>query len=42
MLSDEDLAFEERDRESMFKKLEEKLGITKPELEVILREIQLS
>jgi hypothetical protein len=40
ILSDEDFEFEEGNKESMFKKLQEKLGKSKPELEMILTEIQ--
>jgi len=40
ILSDEDFVFEEGDKESMFKKLESKLGKSKPELEIIFAEIQ--
>ena len=40
-LSDEDFEFEEGNKESMLKKLEEKLGKSKPELELIFAEIQL-
>lgn len=40
MLSDEDLDFKEGNKESMLRKLEEKLGKSKPELEMIFAEIQ--
>ncbi len=40
ILSDEDFVFEEGNKESMFKKLQEKLGKSKHELEMILAEIQ--
>ncbi len=40
ILSDEDLEFVDGDKESMFKKLESKLGKSKPELEMIFTEIQ--
>jgi hypothetical protein len=42
ILSDEDFVYDESQKESMLKKLEDKLGITKPELEMIFAEIQLS
>jgi hypothetical protein len=42
ILSDEDFLFEEGKKESMLKKLEEKLGKNQLELESIFREIQLS
>ncbi|MFM9839039.1 MAG: CsbD family protein [Cyclobacteriaceae bacterium] len=42
ILSDEDFLFEEGKKESMLKKLEQKLGKSQPELESIFREIQLS
>ena len=41
-LSDEDFLFEEGQRESILDKLCVKLGKSKPELELILAEIQLS
>jgi hypothetical protein len=41
ILSDEDFVFEEGNKESMLKKLEAKLGKSKPELELIFAEIQL-
>jgi hypothetical protein len=41
ILSDEDFVFEDGNKESMFKKLEAKLGKSKPELEVIFAELQL-
>ena len=41
-LSDEDFLFEEGKRESMLEKLCAKLGKSKPELELIFAEIQLS
>jgi hypothetical protein len=34
--------YDESQKESMLKKLEDKLGITKPELEMIFAEIQRS
>jgi len=40
ILSDEDFVFEDGDKETMFKKLESKLGKSKPELEIIFAEIQ--
>jgi hypothetical protein len=40
ILSDEDLEFKDGNKESMFRKLQEKLGKSKPELEVIFAEIQ--
>lgn len=40
ILSDEDFVFEDGNKESMFKKLQEKLGKSKHELEMILAEIQ--
>jgi len=40
ILSDEDFALEDVDKESMLKKLEEKLGKSKPELEMVFAEIQ--
>ena len=42
ILSDEDLSFEEVNKESMLKKLEEKLGKNQLELERIFAELQLS
>jgi hypothetical protein len=42
ILSDEDFAFEEGKKQRMLEKLEEKLGITRPELEMIFAEIQRS
>ncbi|HYG21030.1 MAG TPA: general stress protein CsbD [Ohtaekwangia sp.] len=42
ILSDEDFAFEEGKKHRMLEKLEEKLGITRPELEMIFAEIQRS
>jgi hypothetical protein len=42
ILSDEDFLFEEGKKESMLKKLEQKLGKSQPELESIFAEIQLS
>lgn len=42
LLSDADFAFEEGNRESMLEKLQTKLGISKDQLEMIFREIQLS
>lgn len=42
ILSDDDFVFDDGKKESMFKKLEEKLGISKPELELIFEEIQRS
>lgn len=41
ILSDEDLTFEEDNKESMFRKLEIKLNKTKRELELIFAELQL-
>lgn len=41
ILSDEDFEFEDGNKEGMFKKLEEKLGKSKPELEMIFAELQL-
>ena len=40
ILSDEDLEIKEGNKESMLRRLEEKLGKSKPELEMILAEIQ--
>ncbi len=40
ILSDEDFVFEDGNKESMLKKLQEKLGKSKHELEMILAEIQ--
>ncbi|HEY5690620.1 MAG TPA: CsbD family protein [Cyclobacteriaceae bacterium] len=42
MLSDNDFLFEEGNRDSMIGKLQEKLGKTKEELEMIFAEIQRS
>jgi hypothetical protein len=42
ILSDEDFVYEEGKKETMLEKLEAKLGITKPELEMIFAEIQRS
>ncbi len=42
ILSDEDFMFDENQKDSMLKRLEDKLGITKPELELIFAEIQRS
>jgi hypothetical protein len=42
ILSDEDFLFDDGKKENMFKKLAEKLGISKPELELIFEEIQRS
>ncbi len=42
ILSDEDFLFDDGKQDSMFKKLAEKLGISKPELELIFEEIQRS
>jgi hypothetical protein len=42
ILSDEDFQFEEGKKESMLKKLAEKLGKSKPELELIFAELQQS
>jgi len=41
ILSDEDLKFEEDNKESMFRKLEIKLDKTTRELELIFAELQL-
>ena len=41
ILSDEDFEFKDGNKEGMFKKLEEKLGKSKPELEMIFAELQL-
>lgn len=41
-LSDDDFLFEEGNRDSMLGKLQEKLGKTKAELELIFAEIQQS
>ncbi len=41
-LSDEDFVFEEGKKETMLQKLQAKLGITQPELEMIFAEIQRS
>lgn len=41
ILSEEDFVFEEGKRENMLRRLEQKLGITKTELEVVFAEIQL-
>lgn len=40
ILSDEDFAFEDGKKETMLERLQEKLGKSKPELEMILAEIQ--
>ena len=42
ILSDEDFVFEEGKKDTMLRKLEEKLGISKPELDLIFTEIQRS
>jgi len=42
ILSDEDFSFEEGKRETMLTKLQEKLGKSKQELELIFAELQLS
>ena len=42
ILSDEDFLFEEGNKETMLRRLEIKLGISKPELELIFAEIQRS
>lgn len=42
ILSDEDFLFEEGKKETMLRRLEVKLGISKPELELIFAEIQRS
>ena len=42
ILSDDDFVFEEGKKDTMLRKLEEKLGISKPELELIFTEIQRS
>ncbi|MBL7858982.1 MAG: general stress protein CsbD [Cyclobacteriaceae bacterium] len=42
ILSDEDFLFEEGKKETMLQKLQAKLGITEPELEMIFAEIQRS
>jgi hypothetical protein len=42
ILSDEDFVFEEGKKQSMLDRLEAKLGITQPELELIFAELQLS
>lgn len=42
MLSDEDFLFEEGKKDTMFARLQEKLGKTRQELERIFAEIQLS
>jgi hypothetical protein len=41
VLSDDDLKFEEDNKESMFRKLEMKLDKTRRELELIFAELQL-
>jgi len=41
ILSDEDFVFEDGKKETMFERLQEKLGKSKPELEVIFAELQL-
>ena len=41
VLSDEDLSFDEKDKESMLKRLEAKLNKTKSELDLIFAELQL-
>jgi hypothetical protein len=41
-LSDEDFLFEEGQRDTMVKKLQEKLGLTSTELELVFGEIQQS
>lgn len=41
-LADEDFVFEEGNKETMLKKLAEKLGISSPELDVIFAEVQRS
>lgn len=40
ILSDDDFLFEDGKKETMLQKLEEKLGISKPELTLIFEEIQ--
>jgi hypothetical protein len=40
ILSDEDFDFEDGKKETMLERLQEKLGKSKPELEMILAEIQ--
>jgi hypothetical protein len=42
ILSDDDFLFEDGKRETMLQKLEEKLGMSKPELTLIFEEIQRS
>jgi hypothetical protein len=42
ILSDDDFLYEEGRIENMYKRLEEKLRISKPELEMIFAEIQRS
>lgn len=42
LLSDEDFLFEEGKRETMLERLQQKLGKSKTELEMIFQEIQLS
>ncbi|MEY4930800.1 MAG: hypothetical protein RI909_1524 [Bacteroidota bacterium] len=41
ILSDEDFVFEDGKKETMLERLQEKLGKSKPELEVIFAELQL-
>jgi hypothetical protein len=41
ILSDEDFAFQEGEKDSMLRKLEVKLGKTKTELESVFAELQL-
>jgi hypothetical protein len=41
IISDEDLVYQEGDKESMLRKLEIKLGKTKAELESVFAELQL-
>jgi hypothetical protein len=41
ILSEEDFAFEDGNKESMFKKLEAKLSKTKQEIESLFAELQL-
>jgi hypothetical protein len=42
ILSEEDFSYEEGKRETMLNKLQEKLGKSKQELELIFAELQLS
>jgi hypothetical protein len=42
ILSDEDFAYEDGKKETMLQRLQAKLGISKPELEMIFAEIQRS